>query len=490
MIEDIHSQDDRFTIKGHWWLPGSTHKVAGDLIYKIEEMTLTLYGGLNDALVDSPFSATPQSTEFPIIYGESLDKVPITILRSFYTNWTPDIRTLAVRPGTPAAILSSQLSCHEMIKGIHLSSPDDVFIKCCIEIPYFENWLGDSPFRFNMAGSGESVSIEYTRPNNEEFTIAACKCLVRFVRSVKPPGFPSSEPSIEHRAYVEVESSEPKPVSWFQTHASEIVDLFSFLYGGNILSRQLTLFKNNTDGNGATLYYRRHKIKPIEYRTMDIVIRYENVKELFLHILENWLAASEIAKRARRIVLSSERRPSAFIEFRFLPLLHAVEILTKEIEHSTIVDHETFKNARKQMLASLPKDIPKELIDSIKSSLGHANGRNLKGKLKKMLNELQDVTCYLFCSSKEMFINGIVNTRNYYTHYSPPKMLLQSVELHWAIQKTSLMLRILLLLKAGVPENDLQQLVHSHYRLSQERAVWGNITEEGSPFHVAYSIEE
>ena len=42
MIEESHSQDDPFTIKGHWWLPGSSHKVAGDLIYDVGEMTLVL----------------------------------------------------------------------------------------------------------------------------------------------------------------------------------------------------------------------------------------------------------------------------------------------------------------------------------------------------------------------------------------------------------------------------------------------------------------
>ena len=95
MIDSSHSQDGRFTVKGHWWLPGSTNKVSGDLIYDEKEMTLALYGGLNDAIVDSPLSATPERNEFSIIHGESLNKVPITLLKSFYTHWTPDIRTLS-----------------------------------------------------------------------------------------------------------------------------------------------------------------------------------------------------------------------------------------------------------------------------------------------------------------------------------------------------------------------------------------------------------
>lgn len=147
-----HSQDERFTIRGHWWLPGSTHKVAGDLIYGVGDLSLALYGGLNDAVVADLFSIKPEHTEFPAIHGESLDGKPITSLISFYTAWKPDLRTLLVRPNTRVALLSSRLTCHAMIEGSHLSSPDDGFTKCRIEVPDLETWLGDSPFLMEMTG--------------------------------------------------------------------------------------------------------------------------------------------------------------------------------------------------------------------------------------------------------------------------------------------------------------------------------------------------
>ncbi len=483
MSDTDRTQDTPFTIKGHWWLPGSSHRVAGDLIYSVTEMTLVLYGGLNDAVIESPFTATPEQNEFPIIHGESLKKVPVTILNSFYTKWIPDITTLAVQPGTRKALLSSALSCHKMLEGVHLDSPDDTFAKCRIQIPNFEEWLGDSPFAFNVAPSGENVHIDYTRPRNEEFRLDTCKCRVRFVRAVTPPGIPLRDPSIKHRAYVDVEASESMPVNWFCKQATEVVDLFSFMYGGSVLSRRLTVFRKTEAAAEVSLFYARPDFTSVERNAAEIMVRYRNVKDVFPQLLSNWLTASEAAKTARRIVLSCEQRPSTFIELRFLPLIHALECLTKEIDHSTIASPEVFKNAVGSMLASLPNDLPVELVDSIKSSLGWANGRNLKGKLKKMLDEYQDATCQLFCSSKEMFIKGLVNTRNYFTHYSPQKKLLRDAELHWAIRKTSLMLRILLLLKAGMSENDLQPLVHSHHRLSQERAVWSTFTEEGSPIN-------
>jgi hypothetical protein len=485
MIGKDRSQDQPFTVKGHWWLPNLTQKVAGDLIYDVEKMTLALYGGLNNAVVDTPFNVTPEETQFPLIHGESLSGVPITLLKSFYTAWTPDIRTLAISPGTRKALLSSKLTCHIMIEGAHLSSPNDTFLKCCIEVPHLETWLGDSPFTVEMVKSGEQVNLHYARPGNQEFSLPTCNCSVRFVRSVVPPGAPGHTASVEHRTVVEIEALKPMSLSSFTERASEIVDLFSFLYGANVLSRRLMLFRSSKDNDGVALYYPRHPVEARRSQDSDILIRYESLKAVFWQVLANWLSAAKVTKRARRIVLSSERRPSAFIEFRFLPLLHAVEVLAKEMGDSGIVDATMFKEIKRRMLSTLPDGLPTELVESIRNSLGWANGHNLRAKLLTMLDGLQDETCHLFCVDKMKFAKGIVDTRNYYTHYSERTRLLQGAELHWAIQKTSLMLRILLLLRAGVPESDLQRAVHGHLRLRNEKAVWREVTEEGSPVGIA-----
>jgi hypothetical protein len=480
MISDCHSQDESFTIKGYWWLPGSDRKIAGDVIYDVGNLTLELYGGLNDARTDNPFGAKPAYTEFSIILGESLDRVPITLLDSFYTKWTPDIRTLATPPGTTVALLSSELTCSAMIYGGHLSSPDEPFISCQVEMPDLDVWLGDPQLTTVTEGPDRHFQIAWPQSHDEEFQVDEFEYSIRFCQQVQQLG--GNPLTIERRTHIGIIASKPKSLSWFREHDSEITDLFSFLYGDCIQSLRVVLKTGGTDADEVALYYPRPKMKPAKYRPIDMLVRYGDVKHLFAGILNNWVTASEDAKIARRIVLSGEQRPSSFIELRFLPLIHALECLVKEMDHSTIVAPDVFKNAVGSMLASLPNDLPVEVVDSIKSSLGWANGRNLKGKLKRMLDEYQDATCQLFCISKEMFIKGIVNTRNYYTHYSPQKKLLRDAELHWAIRKTSLMLRIILLLKAGVPEDILQRLVNCHHRLRGDRAVWSTITEEGSAF--------
>ncbi len=484
MIDQKHSQDAFFTVRGQWWLPGSDRRVAGDLIYQEEDISLVLYGGLNDAKFDSPFSATPEVTEFPVIHGESLQSVPVTLLRSFYTKWSPDIRRLGVRPDEHTQILSSELHCHAIVVGAHLSTADDCFDKCRIEIPALETWLGDKPFEVDIGNGFDRVHVNYTRPLDDAFELSTCRLRVRFIRSVKPPGFPGYSPSIDHRAFVEVEPFEPMSVNCLRDHAGEVTDLFSFLYGGDLVSRRLWLFNKGSEIDKVALYYCRHPVAVADYGALDLLLRLDDVRPIFGSVLENWFTAATSTKRARRILLSTERRPAGFIELRFLPLVHAAEILARASKHSTIVASETFDDIRTRLLGSLPGDAPRELVESIKNGLGHANGRSLKHTLQKMLSDLREETCRLFCVDQIEFIKGIVNTRNHYTHYSSKdkQKFLQGSELHWAIRKLSSMLRILLLLKAGIPEVDLESKLRSHHRSSRERAVWRNVTEEGSPF--------
>jgi hypothetical protein len=490
MSGKAHSQNEHFTIQGHWWLPDSSQRVAGDLRYTEGALTLSLYGGLSEARVESPFSATPAQTEVPIILGETLEAVPVTVLRSFYTKWTPDVRTLAVRPGTTTALRSSQLHCGWLLEGVHLSSPDETFSKCRVEVPYLEDWLGVSPFRAEMGGGADTVQLDYTRPSDLSIEIAATSTALRLIHAVRPPALPlGNSPTIEHHTDMEIVPAAPKPINWLVSQASEVVGLLAICYGGGLLSRRLTLHKDGPNRAEALLYYPRHSVEVRPYTAMDFVVRYQQIEAEFGQIVENWLGATEAVKSARGILLSSERTPSAFIELRFLPLVHAAEVLSGEGPSAAIVTKDVYRDVRDQMLAALPAGLPDELIESIRNSLGHANSRTLRRKLLGLLSEFANDTYSLFCNDREVFIKGVVDTRNHYTHYSTGRgrKILQGAELHWAIQKLSLMLRVVLLVKAGVPEDALRSAIRSHHRLRQERQVWQTMNEDGSIFSGADS---
>ena len=486
MISNGHFQDEHFKIRGNWWLPNSDQKVAGDLDYFEGDLTLTLYGGLNDARIESPFSATPETTEFPIILGESLDAVPLTVLNAFYTQWTPDIQTLAVRPGESTAIRSSRLHCGRLIEGMQLSSPDERFSKWRVDIPFLEEWLGETPFKSHFDHDLGTVRLECIRQQDYEFAVAAAQLAVRLVHSVQPPALPfGCSPAIKHRTRVELRSVEALPLDQLTKRSSEVVELFAMLFGGPVLSRQVKLHRDGIDDVSGLLFYPRHAAPKQKYDRLDFLIRHEHIQGQFGSIVEKWLSAPEPFRRARRMLASSDAKPSKFIELRFLPLVHAAELLSNGSRHGTIVAKSEYKGLCQRMLDSLPTGLASELIESITNSLGHANSRNLKRKLVAMLGQFEEATSDLFCVAKETFVKAIVDTRNHFTHYSTKQghKILQGADLHWAIQKLMLMLRVFVLANTGVPEAVLQEAIRSHIRLSQERKCWQTMNEDGTPYN-------
>lgn len=475
------SQNDKFKIKGQWWIPESNGKVAGDLISKDGRMTLTLYGGLSNVVANSPLEFTSANDEFPVIHGESLDNTPITLLDSFYMYRSPGVRSLGIQPGTSVELVSSRLHCNLAAIGEHLSSSDQHFSKARVEIPSLVTWLADSLFSVNIDEKFSSVKIEYSRPDQREYVLPAHGCTIRIAHSVRPPGFPTTAPQIRHKSYVEVESHDPKPLQWFVTRSAEIVDLFSLLYGGTLQSHRLILFNKLGNHDGVSLHMPRKRLKKVAYRHFDFVVTSKEVLPSFQVVLEKWFSATSLTIQARRILLSSERNPPGFMELRFLPLVHAAEIIAKE-QSSEIVPKSDYSSVRTTLLAAIPKDQPEELHEAIKNALAFGNGRSLKRSIKKTLEPLSDELCKLFCTDRDKFITGVVNTRNYFTHYSPTKKLLQGVELHWAMHKLSLMIRILLLLKSGISQDVMETCVRQHGKLRGQRAVWLDLCEDGSPF--------
>ncbi|WP_417379456.1 HEPN domain-containing protein [Gimesia sp.] len=484
MTKKSYLQTEHFTTKGHWWLPNTNKKVAGELSYTEGDLTLSLYGGLSEATVESPFSAKPDELEYSLIHGELEDNTAITVLKPFYTKWKPDITTLAVRPGSKVELRSSQLGCGAIVEGAHLCSSDETFSKCRVEIPCLDIWLGVSPFNIDMKDLPRSISLDYSIPEDEQYKIESSDCRVSFTHAVTPPGLPlGSSPVISHHTYLEIDLLQPQTFYQILSRSSDVVDLLSVVYGGPLMPSRTMLYRPSYD-EPLSVFYPRHEVESKSYDTHDFLIRYIEIKDSFPTVLRNWMNSTDNIKRASRMLISSERRPSNFIEFRFLPLVQAVEVLSNEAAHVTVIEEEEFKIIRENMLESVKNEISKELTNSIKNSLQWANGRSLRDKLRSFLGELQDDTWQLFAVDKEMFLAGVVKTRNHYTHYSTKARgrILQGRELHWGIQKLALMIRILLLVRAGVPEKVLQSAIREHFRLKQERSVWAGISEDGSEY--------
>jgi hypothetical protein len=202
----------------------------------------------------------------------------------------------------------------------------------------------------------------------------------------------------------------------------------------------------------------RRRLDQSRRKPHEFFLRYPDIAQWFPQIVDCWLNASDTIGHALVLLFSAIREPAAFLETRFLPIVQAAEVYAR---------------------AETP------------GTLAHANELRLKQKMHALLDTLEPNTLTLFCKQRDEFVRGIVDTRNYYTHYSDRyDRVLQSMELHWATVKLQLMLKILLLKRLGVPESVLQAIIRKDHRLAAQRKEWSAITERGSPVRPSCSDPE
>jgi hypothetical protein len=470
-------QSTPFTLRGHWNLPGSEEKTAGDLIYDVDRLRLVLLGGFNKAISEHPLSARPGQNDFPVIHGTLVDKTLVTIFRCFYTSYSPDLDWKNSSYPKEVQISQSELNCEIAILGKHLETEDDAFVSARLEFPQLEDWLGASPFEVKIE-ENRNVDIKFRPPNDECFTTRDFNLSLR--HSVRPPSLPyGNRPSAEHTSFLEINPFKSETIKWFVSVNRELTGLFSHLYGGNILSEQFLLRQRVSDDYLA-VYYARHRTEFKSIERFNLWTTYEKVKSNFPSLLNEWLLANDSYKQARSMLLSSERRPSAFIELRFLPLVHALEVITQANASTTIVSKEEYTRIKSLVEKAIPTGTHPDLILAFKRSLGHANGKSLKFKIKKLIETISPKVISLLCNDVEKFTKGIVDTRNFYTHYSNQKVILDHRELHWATRKLSVLLRVLSLRSAGMDEDLIMHVLERNPEIVNERRTWQRISENGT----------
>jgi hypothetical protein len=484
MPREQFAQNRPFAIKGHWWRPGGSNRPAGDLEYKDGGINLHLLGALDDAVGENPFSRQPEVSDLDIVHGESADGRPVTLLRAFYTAWQQGSQWLS--PG-PVPIVSSRLTCHVIVVGVHLASTSDTCFKACeISIPNLESWLADQPFSVTASELGEPIklSVSYEMPPSRTFDISAEVGAIRIKHAVTPPGI--HDGAILHRSYLSIEPTEPRTLDWFMEAVGQVERLFTLLFGHSVqtvLARLfLTSYRPEEAGGDALIYTSRTHGEPRRFERSDFLMRYPQVSAAFPQMLRSWFTDSSDIRHALNLLFSSIREPGAFLETRFLPIVQATEVFARAVLTGQIVEAAEYKRIRRNIVASIPADVPERLRESIVASLAFANEPRLADRLSTLAATVDAETAKLFCNDPREYIRGIVNTRNFFTHYtSRYDRILQGIEIHWATLKLTTMLRVLILKRLGLPEPQLLEMFRVCPQATHERQSWKDLSELGSP---------
>ena len=477
MAREKYKTDEDFSFLGEWWDVKGTHRCTGNLAYSKNGIELELVGSFDDV---TGFGFDRDLRKPTVIHGTSLKQTPVTLLNAFYKHYQPSGSLLSRKP---AQAISSKIYANQMVFGAHIEEADDkCFNSCRYSLPNFDRWLDDRPFSFFDSEWMTQGKVEYKKPPDRCFEVPGEISSLKFESIVIPPSDPWSDARIEHETRVCIEPASPQSVDWYIQRRTEIERLFTLLFGELVHTSECAL-RNDLDFENweSFIYLRESDHNDRVMNPIDFLVRYPEIAEWFPSIVAKWFSESDEIQHALNLVFGSLFRPAPHMEERFLPFVQAVEVFSRVVAPGEFIPKEEYRKIRREIELAIPESLCDELKDSIKRSISHSNGPTLRERFHSLFSSMCSETVDLICSNPNDFVSGIVDTRNHLTHYGErKKTVLRGRGLHWATCKLQVMMKILLFLHVGVPEDVTRKIFKENHNLAKDRENWRPVPEVGA----------
>ncbi len=468
---------EEFEYTGRWWLPDNPEeKISGTLRFTLSEGTVL---DLMDSFENIKSTNTEGSItkkvwtgklfEPEIILGTSSDGKNITLHKCFETK----------RSDSSSGFSTSSFYANEVFIGAHFQNADAIkFKSISVHYLHLDEWVNISGFDIKPHANGDRVVIEYKLPE----PVKACihdDCTIHIV--FKANGLSWSlvqkEVSIKQKTYIKIDSSEERS---YEEYTKKIYHIQNFLTLGIMEPLYPLAIEGTTEANRVmrkdvihyppvdifyTPIYIPTKAKPL--LPQDMLFTFRDISEQFENFLQNWFGKAELLKPVYDLFFGTLYNPSMYLEFQFLSLIQAIESFHGRRYGGEYLSDEDYKVVYDALVTAIPDG--GDLKDRLKEYLKYGNKFSLRTRLKKIFAGYQE-NLSEFIENKNAFIEKVVITRNYLTHYDEKlkEKVALGEELDPLIQKLKILLEICLLTELGFSSKKIKSLLSRNRRYQRE----------------------
>lgn len=184
------------------------------------------------------------------------------------------------------------------------------------------------------------------------------------------------------------------------------------------------------------------------------VFRYSQLAGNFDSCIRQWFELAEKIEPTLTLYLGHSFRPDQFLEDLFMSLAQGIESFHRRICGGTFVVNEEFEVVCEALKRAIPKETDKDLGERISQSLNYMNEYSLRRRLKDLIEKyLADFETLIRSKIPDVkkFISAVVDTRNYYTHYSNPESsnVAQGEDLYQITEQLRLLIQLSILKSLG-----------------------------------------
>ena len=391
---------DTFTIEGHWWFPSNPSLVIpGILTHSPSEIKLHLMGVLTNE------TTFVEQFENEIILGLSTDGKPITLHKCSGIHYE----------FTGTEFSTSDYIVVFIFIGKHFSSRAEIqFKQIHLHLTHFDEWLRRSGFQ---SSGSNPFSISYSLPETIKFQLNNQFSLsISFVVTSNRESVGEREEGVKQRAYFTVESNETVSFFSYEPILFDIKKFLSLACLHPVFPTQMVSSYPITENIPNTEIFFSHptmpdKIPEIHFSKM--LFTFNDISNNLQQFFQNWINHREILEPIHNLYFATIYNAHTYLDQKFLQLSHALESYHRRTSNETEKSPQDHQTLLDDILSSVP-DSHKEWLEG---KLQHSNEISLRKRLKRLLEQFPFVL-EGYEHSQGDFVNFIVDTRNYLTHYS------------------------------------------------------------------------
>jgi len=358
--------------------------------------------------------------------------------------------------------VSQQLSARMAYIGAHFTDPQEIqFHKARVQYSHLPDWVRLSGFHMQYAVRNQvgldKYELTYTLP--EEVKATTAKGAVSVTCAFHTRDDLLGEVNLRQSVSVRIEAQEAQPFDgWISQFIYPLQNFLSLatarpnsIFDLVVYSEQKTV--NGPNGNVElpievvfrTVFHEAKPHKPLF--PDDMLFTLQDVRDDFSEVIGRWLEVADELESVCNLFFSVQYKPEMYLEQRFLSMVRAAESYHRRRFSNQVLSEEEHRNRVDYVLAQTPEKYRNWLAEQLQ----YSNEPSLRRRIKELINTADEVVSPLIPDRKS-FIQKIVDTRNFLTHYDPSlrDRAARGAELYQYTQTLSFLVQMCFLRELGL----------------------------------------
>lgn len=425
---------------GQWWSPANPdNRVHGVLSFN---QSAGARLELDGALEGHP----------NIINGVSLDNTKITLHDCIVSNpnefW-----------GNIPIFMQSHIYAHRLYLGIHFGKQEDIkFKRLYCQMSTLNEWVRKSGFSVQREVGGEVIT--YKQPN-------AISVLINPELKITIDFWCASS-----YRYSTINLKQVARVAFHSPKAQSIDDYLRLLHHFRnflCLATQVSTFPQEISGfineesptSEVKILYQLDASISTKDDVYSSLFTFTDIESEFASCIQNWYKKYEVLEPVCQLYFSALYGRFVYLNLKFLCLVQALEAY----HNRTTTNQELAPKEHDKRVFEILEAVPNEYKEWLQNELTYSNEPNLRKRLKDLYDTFSIILKSLNTNRKS-FINKVVNTRNYLTHYDLDlkRKGAKGKELFILTEKLRILIEMCLLKEIGFSLEEINPLILKRYQ--------------------------